>query len=112
MFTVKDTFKIVRAIFRNQDNDTLSEMVGDEFGIDGLQIKVETTSSGSTRTEIQNHKIALVPVDGEILYNLALAVENVMKQRKMWGDRTVDWMLDVVRQNEDLVQEFYDSCQN
>ena len=120
-------FDVVKAIFRNQDAETLNHMVGASLGADtvnceyceveahptnaGVRIKASILDEETGLPKVE-HKFVLVPVDGEILYRLSLAVENGMssdEQRACGGDKLVDWTNEVCDQNHDLSQEFFES---
>lgn len=103
-------FKITRALFQNQDTDTLNIMVGDALEVDSANseyCKVETkpTDAGvivrvkvlSEETDLVKTKdtFILVPIDGGIIYQLGEALKGAgdeSQQRQRFGDKTVDWL--------------------
>lgn len=125
---MKQLFTILNAIFANQDQDTLRTMVGDALGVDSANfeycnLEIQPTNGGGIRVTTQiledetdhiktQNKFILVPIDGEILYRLGLALENgndEETQRDQFGDKTIDWFNTISEQNNDLQQEFYET---
>jgi hypothetical protein len=111
---MKTLFAIVSGLFRiNQGHSVLSlidESCDVEAQVTDVGVRVNVKGEDSNA----QHRLALVPVDGEILYHLSLAVENGCgedEQRIMFGDKTVDWVNALCEQNHDLVHEYWQSLQ-